>query len=151
MYVFVPIPFRNSGTDYPYGYQDIANDTLARGFVTAGLVIDATKPGSVSTGVAATSFTTTLLNAVVAGGAGPSFSYPGGGPANFDISCSNWNGAIATIRRSTDGGSTWNALSGDYSSFSANGGCTLSESLGVLLHVLVTGTPGAAMTATLSR
>jgi hypothetical protein len=172
MFVFAPVPFRNAGIDYPYGYQDITSDTLARTLVAAGLVIDATRPSSsggiVPTGTpdgtkflgddlswksvpAPSAFNQTLLNAVVAAGAGPSFSYPGGGPSNFNIACSNWNSAVATIRRSTNGGSSWTALSGDYSSFSANGACVVNESAGVLLDVLVVGTPGAAMTATLSR
>lgn len=48
MRVFAPAPFRypvNTGTDYPYGLQDIPSDTLARTLLDAGLVV-APDPGA---------------------------------------------------------------------------------------------------------
>ena len=47
MKVFAPSAFRwpaNSGQDYPYGLQDIGNDTLARALLSAGVVV-ADDPG----------------------------------------------------------------------------------------------------------
>ena len=42
MKLFAPVAFRypvNTGVDYPYGYQEIANDTLARLLLDAGLLV----------------------------------------------------------------------------------------------------------------
>lgn len=46
MKVFAPAPFRwpaITGTDYPYGHQEIADDSLARTLISAGLVQDESK------------------------------------------------------------------------------------------------------------
>lgn len=46
MKVFAPAPFRYpaiTGVDYPYGHQEIADDTLARTLIAAGLVQDESK------------------------------------------------------------------------------------------------------------
>ena len=47
MKVFAPAAFRYpaiTGTDYPYGLQDIPNDSLARTLLDAGLIV-ADDPG----------------------------------------------------------------------------------------------------------
>ena len=36
MRIFAPTPFRYSNVDYPYGYQEVPNDTLAAAIVSAG-------------------------------------------------------------------------------------------------------------------
>ena len=36
MRIFAPTPFRYSNVDYPYGYQEVPNDTLAAEIVSAG-------------------------------------------------------------------------------------------------------------------
>ena len=36
MRIFAPTPFRYSNVDYPYGYQEVPNDTLASAIVAAG-------------------------------------------------------------------------------------------------------------------
>jgi len=175
MHAYAKTAFRYLGVDYPFGNFDVADDTLARAMVLAGYIVDATVPGgtggTVSFGgtpdgtkflgddltwkvvpASMSPFSTTLLNAVTGTNpVGPSFTYPGGGSANFDISCANWNGAVATLQRSTDGGTTWTAMSGEFSAFTANGGCVVNETTNVKVRVSVQGTLGAAMTATLSR
>jgi hypothetical protein len=96
-------------------------------------------------------FSNTLLNAVVAAGAGPSFSYPGGS-STLTVTGSNFNGAVVTFQFSTDSGTTWSPVGGDYSSFSAAGQAFINGlTAGVLVRALVTGTPAAGITAVLSR
>jgi hypothetical protein len=49
MRVFAPSPFRYpplTGKDYPYGFQDIGDDTLARALIAASLVLDGTVQGA---------------------------------------------------------------------------------------------------------
>jgi hypothetical protein len=210
MQVFAPTPFRyppQTGRDYPWGYQDIPDDSLAQTLIAAGLV-RSTQPGAgggaafdpngVQTltnktisganntlsvrlandvtgtlplnkvgitgtpdgtkvlhddgswgAVSGTPFTQTLLNAVVAAGAGSSFSYPGGS-STLTLTGTNFNGAIVTFQYDAGGGN-WQPC-GDLSSFSVAGACTFNGvAQGTLVRCLVTGTPGAAITAVLAR
>jgi hypothetical protein len=70
--VFAPAPFRwpvSTGTDYPYGLQDIADDTLAKTLIAAGKVHSVT--GDPDPTVGQGSFPATLTAAQgAAGGAG---------------------------------------------------------------------------------
>lgn len=94
-------------------------------------------------------FSQTLLNAVVAAGAGSSFSYPGGS-STLTVTGSNFNGAIVTFQ--WDIGAGFVAVPGDKSSFSAADGCFVNGiPAGTSVRCLVTGTPGAAITAVLAR
>jgi uncharacterized coiled-coil protein SlyX len=90
---------------------------------------------------------TYLLNAVSVAGRGPSYTWPGG-LAAFHVSCSSWAGAIVTLQKSTDGGAHWTTLTGPKSSFGADGEGEVSDIVtGALVSALVTGAPGAAITA----
>lgn len=82
MRVYAPVPFRyppQTGKDYPFGYQDIGDDSLARTLIAAGLVLDATQPGG---GIAGTSsgkvVTLTGDYTFVASDDGSTFKLPAG-------------------------------------------------------------------------
>lgn len=95
-------------------------------------------------------FTTTLLNAVVAAGSGPTFVYPGGS-SNFSVVGAMFNGATVVLQYDAGGGN-FQTLPGGNSSFVATDGCFIPGlAAGTVLRATVFGTPGAAITATLGR
>jgi len=94
-------------------------------------------------------FSQTLLNAVVAAGAGSSFSYPGGS-STLTVTGSNFNGAIVTFQYDAGAGN-WQPA-GDSSGFAQAGACFVNGlAANTNVRCLVTGTPGAAITAILAR
>lgn len=108
MRVYAPTPFRypaQTGKDYPFGYQDIADDTLARTLVAASLVQDATLPGSGVAAAVATPVAFTLLNNVSAAGAGTAVTWPGG-HGQFSMT-GTFGGTSGILQYSPDGGTTY--------------------------------------------
>lgn len=103
----------------------------------------AVPPGSV------TPFSQTLFSAT--SGNGTAFTYPGGA-STLTVTCSNFNGATITFQYSTDGGSTWNTVPGDKSTFFITDGCSVNGlTAGWQVRMSMTGTASATVTAVLSR
>lgn len=148
MRVFAKVPFRypaQTGKDYPYGYFDVPDDSLARTLIAGGFVVDATVPpgNSVAAGAGTGQALTLLAGATSTGAA---FDWLGG-KGTFTATCSNWNTANVSLQYSFDGGTTWLAA-GAYCAFSANGSGNFSLAPCKLRAAISGATPGAGVTAT---
>ena len=148
MKVFAPSAFRwpaNSGQDYPYGLQDIGNDTLARALLSAGVVV-ADDPGDqVNAGDKPLSPLSATQVAAVQGLVSPD-GLAVGGTASAASNTAKLNAAFAALDASGGGivtivvpGTTWingTLFIGDFTTFELKAGCTLKMVAGTNLNML---------------